>query len=215
MGSALRGEPRRKLGGRTRYDAAGVNVIHPLERIPAGRRKLVFLECLGLTVVLWLVLHTIAGGLATGAAPLGLVSLELARTASEVRLILAWWTDAQVVLAGLAVKADFAFIPFYATTLALVCLWAPGPIAARGWPLSGLGRPLAWAQWIAGSLDLLENVGLLRLLDGGIRDPLPTLVAACASLKFLLVVLGLAYGLYANWALVELGPTQKTAPPSA
>ncbi len=177
-------------------------MTHPLERIPTDRRTAVFLALLAATLAVWATLATIGAGLATGAAPRGIVSFELARTAADVRRILAWWTPTQTSLARVSLTVDLLFIPLYTTTLAMACLWSRGPIASGGRlaALAILAVPLAWGQWVAGALDLVENAALLRFLTGSIRDPLPLVASGCASLKFLLVTAGSLYALYGAWA---------------
>jgi hypothetical protein len=60
-----------------------------------------------------------------------------------------------------------------------------------GWRLAG--GLLAWAQWGAGALDAVENVGLLYILRGKVEDRWVRLALVCAVPKFLIIVAGIVY----------------------
>lgn len=56
-----------------------------------------------------------------------------------------------------------------------------------------LGEVLAWGQWLAALLDAVENVGLLRMIDGARLAKWPALARWCAIPKFALIVIGTLY----------------------
>lgn len=157
--------------------------------IPAGKRLLVFLIMLVLTLV---VSRLMRGPLQTSAAPAGIVSFELAGSETQARAILAAWDAQARSFAEYSLRLDFLFLIGYSTTLGLACLWADSVIRARGLPFQ-IGVPLAWAMWLAALFDTLENIALLVVLHGQPQSPWPQIARWSAIPKFTLVLIGLVY----------------------
>ncbi len=131
-----------------------------------------------------------AAPLRTEAAPCGIVSLELAGSACKVRNILRSWTAEQDLAALRNVHWDYALLVCYSTLLAVGCVLASGGFEGE-W--ERVGGWLAWAQWGAGALDAIENVGLLYLLRGQVEDRWARLARGCAVPKFLIIGAGIVY----------------------
>jgi hypothetical protein len=119
------------------------------------------------------------------------VSLELAWTQRRAGEIIKSWRDRHLNQAATrSVRLDFLFIVLYAAALALLGTLAGR--AAGGDLFSGehgetLGGLLAIAAAAAGVCDYIENAGLLRMLSGHLRQPIPFATSAISSLKWLLV----------------------------
>lgn len=159
--------------------------------IPQRLRALIFWPMLVATLVL---MALMAGSqLRTAAAPRGIISFELAGGEAQARAILASWDAAAQRYADYSLRIDFLYLIAYSTTIGLACTWAADVFRARGWGLSAVGVPLAWGLWLAALLDATENIALLRLLHGPVASPWPQIAWACATLKFILVGLGLLY----------------------
>jgi hypothetical protein len=176
---------------------------HPLAAVPAGRRRLVFVPLLVLTLGLMLgVMARLDDRLRTPVSPLGIVSFELAGdTASAQRMIDAWDEGARRY-AAFSLGIDYLFMVAYSTTIAFGCLWAAGVLGALSPGLAAAGAPLAWGSWLAALLDAGENAALARMLLATVRAPWPTVAWWCATSKFALLVAALLYVLAA--ALVRL-----------
>jgi hypothetical protein len=125
--------------------------------------------------------------------PRGIVSFELAGTTAAAQRMVDSWTGTAPLWVAFSNGFDYLFMLLYSTTIALGCLWAAGRYGGRGSALERIGVPLAWAQWIAGGLDAIENVALTRMLVAGVADPWPGIAWWAAAPKFLIVLLGLAY----------------------
>jgi hypothetical protein len=138
--------------------------------------------------------------LTTPVAPNGIVSYEFAGSVSRAREILNSWGETGRLHAAFSLGLDFLFIVAYATTIGLACAWAGEILSKRRWPLSGVGLPLAWGVCLAGVLDGIENVSLAVMLLVNVSSPWPQLAAACAAVKFLLIVLALLYAAYGGLA---------------
>ena len=157
----------------------------------------------GLTVALLLALRSLDAALVTPAAPLGIVSFELAGDMQTAQRILDSWTAAGRVDAAIGLGLDYLFLVSYSLTIALGCLKTGGALARRGSRLAAPHVALARAQGIAAALDAVENLALIQLLRGSTWEPWPALARACAIPKFAIVAAGLLYVAAASLALLR------------
>jgi hypothetical protein len=168
-------------------------MLHPLDHLSPHVSAWVLGTLMLLTILWSMLLSHIGQPLKTVEAPLGIVSFELAFTSTRSETIVRSW-DAVRWNAKNSLRLDYAFIPLYSTTLALLCVLAAHSFQRHDWSgLSTLAAVLAWYQWVAGLLDMLENWALLRLLNSKPPFPpsLPWLAGWCAFFKFLLIILAL------------------------
>jgi hypothetical protein len=168
-------------------------VRHPFERIPG--RTVLFWSLLGLTVASGVGLIALDQRLRTAEAPKGILSLEFAGSAGEVRRILGSWDDRACLDAAFILGLDYLFLVAYSSLLALGCVMTADKLRARGSPGARLGGLLAWGQWLAGLLDAMENAALLAALHGAEEEIWPAIASHCARVKFGLVGAGMAYSL--------------------
>ena len=141
-----------------------------------------------------------------GAAGASIIDFELAGTLSKAQTIMAGWGEANKQVARQQTYVDFVFLVLYPLTIALGCGLAARQFSAGSW-LVTVGLYLAWAQLAAGLLDAIEDVALLRLLEGAQNPNLPLLARLCALPKFAIVILGLIYVLIgaSTWAFQPRG----------
>ena len=184
---------------------------HPLENIPVLSRKPLFWAFFSGTLILFAVFRVLDAPLRTSAAPSGIVSFELAGTPFQAQAIIDSWHEAAFLASsvagqpvpGLVSRAyafaafglgiDYLFMPVYATALALGILLAAG--RHKGW-FSAFGAWLGWGAFTAALFDAVENYALARmLLMNEVWSPYPELAAFSASVKFVLLLLGLFYAL--------------------
>jgi hypothetical protein len=173
---------------------------HPLEAIPAGKRVQVFVPLFVLSVALMIALNLIGAPLQTLAAPAGIVSFELAGSVGQTRAILESWDQATRLRAAFSLGLDYVFMVVYSTAIGLACAWAASVTRASRPRWAVAGSWLAWGQWLAALLDAVENVALTVALFGTIAAPWPQMAWWCATLKFLLILAGLAYALV-SWVV--------------
>lgn len=186
-------------------------MIHPMGFVPPANRKLVFFTFLAGTLVLFAVFRVLDAPLRTSAAPNGIVSFELAGTPFQAQAIIDSWNEPSYLassvagepIPGLVSRAfsfaafglgiDYLFMPLYATALALGILLAAGKHG--GW-FAAFGAWLGWGAYAAALFDALENYALARmLLLNQVRSPFPEMAAFSASVKFVLLSLGLSFAL--------------------
>jgi hypothetical protein len=150
-------------------------------------------------VVLELVLGRLNRPLVTAAAPLGIVTFELAHSVERSAAILASWNAEARASARMSLIVDYLFMIAYPATLAIGCVTVAARISAR-WPgAARVARTVAAGALVAGALDAVENAALLVQLSGGAAE-LPALIAwGCATVKFALVVMAIPVAVPALW----------------
>lgn len=168
--------------------------MHPFEHYSADKRRRAFIWLLAGTLLVGAALVLIDSRMHSAAAPHGIVSYELARNVDAAQKILDSWTTLRARgAAGMSLGLDFLFLALYSSLIALACLWA-GQRAGFASALGKIAGPLAWAQWLAASLDAVENVALAIMFDRiHASEPLRSIAFVAAALKFGLVALGLGY----------------------
>lgn len=120
----------------------------------------------------------------TAAAPDGIVSFELARTAAESRAILDSWNtnarDAALLIQGV----DYLYLLIYPAWYALAIAMLARSLGGR-WQTTG--QLLALAVLLAAPLDAVENYALIQQLLYGADDGQAALAYWMAVPKFVLV----------------------------
>jgi hypothetical protein len=165
--------------------------------IPVPARKRVFTVALIWTLVLTAISQVINTPLRTPTAPASIVSFELARTPAIAQAMVASWDARAQLFAALGLGFDYLFMPSYAFAIALACLLAAG--RHKEW-FSILGSWLGWGVFLAAIFDAIENIGLWHSLLGSVSVTWPVVSFWCAIFKFVLILLGIAYGLI-GWIL--------------
>jgi hypothetical protein len=182
---------------------------HPLHAVPPEKRRRVFLALLGVFALLTLALFSGGAPLRTPAAPLGVLTMEFTGDPERARAVVESWGPEQRARAGFDLGLDYLYAVVYSTGLALACVWTGDLLRARRWPLASAAVPLAWLQWAGGALDGVENLSILASLEGNYAwAPLAPL---CAIPKFLLIFVGIGYGLLGLAARYAVRPAAPRA----
>lgn len=176
------------------------------------RRRLMLFASLVSAVIL-VIFGWLGAPLTTPAAPLGMVSFQLARTSPQVQAVLSSWDTATQFIAAFCLGLDYLFMPAYALAISLADRWAGEVLRARRWPFASLGVSLIWGMWLAALLDALENAAQAAMLFGSANSLLPGFTWFVAVLKFGLVFIGLTYAFFGLAArLVPDSHTHLTSP---
>lgn len=124
----------------------------------------------------------------------GIVGFEFAGTQDRAAEILADWGDSGTDAAKASLWIDYAYIVAYGTFLVLAA-WATRDLAEqRGWTrMAAFGVAVIPFAAAAAAFDAIEDVGLLLAVDGHGGDVAPRFAQVCASLKFLLIGVTIAY----------------------
>lgn len=173
---------------------------HPVQAVPAAAAVAALL--LSLAVLLLAAGRMNAAGdlRRHPAAPLGIVSFEMAGSVGRAGEILAAWGPEGKRAARTSLRWDYPFILGYAAGLTVLAGLA-GAVLARSPLVAGLAPVFAWAATAAGLLDALENVALQRVLAGAVTQPWPRLAQIAAALKFVALF---GVGAFLVFSLVSL-----------
>jgi len=166
---------------------------HLFEFVQKDRRTKFFWPLVGLSFLVMAVMHLVGKPLITEAAPWGMISFELAGSAANAEMILASWNQEATVSAAFNLGFDFLFIPVYIGTIALGCGIVANALRKSKKLFSSLGFLLSWGVILAGSLDVIENIALLKILFGSVASPWPEIARLCAVPKFCLINFVLIY----------------------
>jgi hypothetical protein len=131
----------------------------------------------------------------------GIIAFELAGAPERSAAILDAWGPTGRAASRRLIVVDYVFIFGYSTTLA-IALSSSAALAGRrtGPLLADVTRLAGWGAIVAGLLDVVENVALLRVLGRGPARRLTRTAQVCATVKFALV------GTSAAWLLFVVTP---------
>lgn len=135
-----------------------------------------------------IIMQAQGGGFKTDFTPLGIVSLELASSITQVQHILAIWNHKDLLL---NIGLDFLFIPAY-TFFFIQSLKITISKHRLSW-VQQLGTKLIAVAYIAAALDVIENVLMLSSMMGHYTASSVYATATVASLKFLSIAFILFY----------------------
>lgn len=121
---------------------------------------------------------------------MGIIDLELACTSERASQIYQAWSPTLTSLAIKNTYIDFLFLTSYGLLLFYLCItvlkWYKGY-----WRVAG--RWLSIAMIIAAFFDGFENILMIKILKGSLGRELVASTFMFASVKFLLVALGILY----------------------
>ena len=165
---------------------------HPLEFIPLNLRKPLFYVFFAMTIAIFGIFNILDQPLRTDSAPNGIVSFELARKVESAQSIADSWDANARLFAAFGLGFDYLFMSTYALALSLGLLIAVGNKINRYAIFAGW---MGWGVFVAALFDAMENYMLWRVLTGDIISPYPEIAAICATIKFILLILGLVTAL--------------------
>jgi hypothetical protein len=171
-------------------------------REQSSRARRFFFVAVALTLIAWLVQIRVNAPLTTGAAPEGIVSFELAGSASRASAILESWGPTQRQVARTGLGLDFLFLMLYPVAISMGCRIGADRIARARPRWASVGRTLSRLVLLCVALDAIENAALLHILATGAVQPWAFVAALMAYPKFGLVLAGLAYA-FGTWPLVK------------
>jgi hypothetical protein len=155
-------------------------------------------------------LAAIDGHLQSPAAPLGIISFEFCAYAGSCRAIVEGWGAGEQVMAGLSLGVDYLFMFMYSATIFLGLTLVVAHVPER---LRNLTVCAAWAAWVAGAADAVENYCLVQVLRMPAALQFAWPAAICATVKFAIVAFALAWLLVAYLRFVR--PALRAAGPRA
>lgn len=126
----------------------------------------------------------------------GIVDFELARTAEKALEYNNQLGPGGRAAARESLYLDYPFLILYGVLLSAMCAVVAARAAGCGMArLAAAGWPLGWAGLAAATCDAVENLVLLRVLDGHTEQPWPGFAFAFATAKFLLLLAAVLYAI--------------------
>lgn len=161
---------------------------------------------IALAVACMIVMNLVGIPLRTEQTPLGILNFEFPWTEQHALYMLQAWPLKVQLVASFQIGLDFLFIALYVLAIAHANYFVAAQCASIAnyrqekkwvfWILAFAGRMLAVSQVAAGALDSMENVGMMYILyTQTAPGALPVFVSCCAAIKFVLVALGMLYGI--------------------
>jgi len=169
-----------------------------------SRTRAIALWALGLaTIAGFLIFHVIDRTMYEAGGP-GIVRFEFVVDRINAARILSAWGQKGQDAARLSLWVDFAFIAVYTTFLVLAIRTAAGALARRGLDhLAWMGGWI-WIFAVAGAaFDVLEDIGLLAILNGNTSRIVPNIGAYCTVLKFAFLMGAALYLIVASITLLR------------
>jgi hypothetical protein len=154
------------------------------------------------TIILSIALSSIGHTLKNEIAPQGIISFELAGSASRANQIVNSWSDAVRHDAFLSLGLDYLFLCIYPFAISLACHLAANKDKESGLMRGRLGAALSWIVIAAMPLDGIENYSLIRILNSSANELWPEVSRWCAIAKFGLVIIGSGY--ITIWLVLQL-----------
>lgn len=140
-------------------------------------------------MIMVVVMQWQGSGLKTPTSPHGIVDLEFANSWTLLQTTLTGWN---LSVAKMNIWLDFVFIVTYVLFLSLAAEITAMKWAPQSW-LTQTGIFLAKSIWVAGILDIAENLLMLKTLAGNYDEMSLRLTFFCAAVKFALVGLVIVY----------------------
>lgn len=159
-----------------------------------------FWVILALTLISLTALGQIDLPLRNSTSPVGILSFELCAYSANCQNMVALWSPHARLMAALSLGVDYLFMTLYPASIFLG-LWLLVPKVPVS--LQGFTRLTAWASWVAGVADAIENYNLAQMLLGAPIEQHAWSASIAATVKFAilgwslgwLVIVWLAFGL--------------------
>ena len=161
--------------------------------MPHRTLRAIFWASLVLTLTSLIALAIIDEHLKTPASPLGIVSFELCAFQSACSVIPASWNAATKIYASMSLGLDYLFMLAYPATISCG-LWLL--VKKEPTPLRKPMMVMAYAIWVAGLADSVENYHLFQMLLGQPIVSHQWIATLSATAKFVCLVPALALWLF-------------------
>ena len=168
--------------------------LEKLKEVPK-QKVLIILTLIGLAgfFILGLVMRPIEAYL-MGTTGYGVMEFELAWTAERIRTIFEAWGAKGKQMEATAVWLDFLFIPAYVLLIFGCLLLVTRQLEGK---IQEIGLVMVITPFIAGLLDVIENINLLAMIYNRAFIDLgsPFIASLCAIIKFGIIFLDIIFWL--------------------
>lgn len=125
----------------------------------------------------------------------GIVSFELAKDLKISERIINSWDETSKTSAGISLGLDYLFLISYSSLIAILIhklnshLW-------KNTRLYSFGVILIFSLFFAALFDAIENIGLIQLLLGNLKQTWSSIAYYFAVPKFVIILIGILYILF-------------------
>ncbi len=171
-----------------------IKKLNPASVISSKSIKIFLWILLFSTLLLFILISVLDIPLKTATAPGGIVSFELAGNFLHSQKILESWNHKARLNAIQSLVADYLFLISYSFLFAFtIFIITKFYEKVKNNLFVKVGIFLGWLQFVAAIFDSFENYFLLRIIFGSQNPAYPEYAFYFASLKFLIILLGLGY----------------------
>jgi len=119
----------------------------------------------------------------------GILDFEFAWTKEQILIIFGVWGDEVMTLQAAGVYWDFLYIVGYTVPLFALILFLSRKLNER---ILSIGLYMSLTPFIAGIFDIIENINLLIMLNGGseFASFVPFIASLSATIKFGILIVG-------------------------
>ena len=122
----------------------------------------------------------------------GIISFELAKDLDKTVAILNSWDTNAKINAGLSLGFDFLFLLVYSSFIALLIFKVNNKI----WKYKSFykfGNLLIIMIFIAAFFDIIENIALIKLLLGDLKQSWASISYYFSTIKFVIILISISY----------------------
>lgn len=164
----------------------------PFHKLPKSSEKKWTIILFVFLVVFIVLMRFFDAPLKNEISPNGIVSFELAKTLSKSEAILNSWDDSAIASAKNSMMADFLFLVVYSFFISLIVHRLNNRVWKKGFVYQ-FGKIVCWLVFVAAFFDVIENIALVRLLYGDLRQLWSSIGYYFAMMKFGLLLLGIFF----------------------
>jgi hypothetical protein len=164
----------------------------PFSKLNQQQEKKLTIFLVAFTVIFIVIMRYFDSFLTNNVSSAGIVSFELTFDVETATAILNSWNEQAKTAAGMSMGFDFIFPFLYGSLIALLVyklnrsLW-------KGRSFYAVGNTISWSLGIAIMCDLIENLGMIRMLLGDVSQFWVSVSTYFALIKFLIILVGIAY----------------------
>jgi len=164
----------------------------PFQKLAKSLEKRLIIILVVLLIILVILMQNLNFSLKNEVSPSGIVSFELAKDLVKSEAILNSWDILSKTSAGMSLGFDFLFLIVYSLFISLLI----HKLNVRLWKHSkiyNIGIIFIWFVIFAGFFDSIENIALINLLLGDLKQIWSSIAYYFAISKFSLLTFGILY----------------------
>lgn len=164
----------------------------PFSKLNQKQEKKLTIFLVAFTLIFIVIMRYFDSFLTNTVASGGIVSFELTFDIDTANAILNSWDEQAKTAAGMSMGFDFIF-PFLYGSLISLLVYKLNKSLWQERSFYSIGNTISWSLGIAIVCDLIENIGMIRMLLGDVSQFWVSISTYFALIKFLIILVGIAY----------------------